>query len=177
MGAVGDEHGVVVGRVSLAVSPNGRSAAFGFSGPRTDGRLHAEVTRHDFGTGWVVEHARKVTAVRGPLVMDPHGSSAGMVAILRAAGIPLELLSTAEVVKACGAFQDDVLNQRLTYPESNLELTAAVVGADVRAVGQGWVFAAKSSNVDIVPLEAAYLAAAVARQKPAPERHAPKRLR
>jgi hypothetical protein len=150
------------GRASLAVGPNGRWAAFGFAS-QMDGTMCVEVTRHEPGTSWVIDHAKAVTARRGPLVVDPKGSSAGMVAKLRAAGVPLEELAAGDIPKACSAFQDDVLNVQLRYPRMNIELSAAVTGADVRPVGQGWAFTAKGSVVDITPLEAVVLAAWAAR--------------
>lgn len=172
---VSDGADVEEGRASLAVGPNGRWSAFGFSGRRPDGLLHVEVTRHEMGTAWVVDHAKAVTARRGPLLVDPHGGSAGMVAKLRAAGVPLQEISTADLVKACSAFQDDVLNVQVRYPRLNTELSAAVAGADVRTVGQGWAFSAKASTVDITPLEAVVIAASVGRT--VKKRSAPRRLR
>ena len=86
-----------------------------------------------------------------------------MVAKLRAAGVELEELAPADWLRACSAFQDDVLNLQLTYPRSNTELLAAIAGADIRTVGEGWVFSAKASTVDITPLEAVVIAAYAAR--------------
>lgn len=150
------------GRASLAVGPNGRWSSFGFASA-ADGIMSVEVTRHEMGTAWVVEHARAVTARRGPLVVDPKGTSSGMVAKLKAAGIPVEEITTTDLPKACSAFQDDVLNVQLRFPRLNVELVAAARCADVRTVGQGWAFAAKGSVVDITPLEAVVLAAWAAR--------------
>lgn len=150
----------ITGRAALAVSPNASWSAFGFAGRRPDGLLHVEVTRHEPGTGWVIAHAKAVTAKRGPLMVDPRGPSAGMVAKLKAAKVPLQEVTTEQLLKACSAFQDDVINLQVTYPASNTELSAAVTGADVRPVGEGWVFSAKASSVDISPLEAVVLATA-----------------
>lgn len=167
-----DTSDAVEGRAGLMVGPNGRWSSFGFVGRRPDGLLHVEVTRHEPGTAWVVEHAKKVVERRGPLLVDPKGASAGIVAKLKAAGVALQEVSTAELVKACSAFQDDVINLQLRYPRSNTELTAAVVGADIRPVGEGWVFSAKASSVDISPLESVVLASAgliISVDDPAPE--------
>lgn len=150
--------GDLEGRASLAVGPNGRWSSFGFAGKLGDA-TYVEVTRHEPGTGWVIEHAKAVAARRGPLLVNPKGASAGMVAKLRAAKVPIEEVSGADEVKACSAFQDDLLNGTLSYPKVNTELTASMLGADVRTVGEGWVFSAKASAVDITPLEAAVLAA------------------
>lgn len=173
--AADDGSDAAEGRASLAVGPAGRWSAFGFSGKRSDGLLHVEVTRHEMGTAWVIAHAKAVTARRGPLLIDPHGSSGGMVAKLRAAGVPLQEVSTADLTKGCAAFQDDVLNEQVKYPRSNTELSAAAAGADVRTIGQGWAFASKASTVDITPLEAVVLAAIGGRAVKKPT--APRRLR
>lgn len=157
------------GRASLAVGPSGRWAAFGFAGTRPDGLLHVEVTRHEPGTAWVIAHARVVTERRGPLVVDPRGASAGMVAKLRAAGVELDEIAPADLIRGCSAFQDDVVNGQLRHLPANTELSAAVNGADVRAIGQGWAFAAKASTGDITPLESVVLAAIRARVPVAPE--------
>lgn len=151
---------VTGGRASISVSPNGRWTSFGFAGFRPDGVLHVEPTRHEPGTGWVVEHARKVAEARGPIIVDPRGPTAGIVTQLKAAGIPVEEIGGADYVKACAMFQDFVLNGQLRYPRTSTELVAAVVGADTRPVGEGWVFSAKASSVDISPLESVVLAAA-----------------
>lgn len=163
------------GRASLAVGPNSRWSAFGFAGKRSDGRLHVEVTRHEPGTSWVIAHAKAVTARRGPLLVDPAGATGGLVAKLKAAGIPFEEVGPSAYAKACAAFQDDVLNAAVTYPAVNTELSAAVAGCDVRSVGQGWAWSAKASAVDITPLEAVTLAAIGARE--AKKSGAPRRLR
>ena len=155
---------VTEGRASLSVGRDGRSAAFGFAGMAADGRTHVEVTRHEHGTAWVVAHAKLVTVRRGPLLVDPRGPSAGLVLKLIEAGVEVEEVSTGDWVRACSAFQDDVINGQVTYLESNVELSAAVAGADIRTVGEGWAFSAKASSVDICPLESVVLASYGARQ-------------
>lgn len=170
-----DNSDATEGRASLAVGPNGRWSAFGYGGTRPDGLLHVEVTRHEMGTAWVIAHAKVVTARRGPLIVDPSGTTGGMVAKLRAAGVPLQEISTADLAKGSAAFQDDVMNEQVKYPRSGTELAAAVAGADIRVIGQGWAFSAKASSVDITPLEAVVLAAIGGRALV--KRSAPRRVR
>ena len=148
------------GRASLAVGSNGRWAAFGFGSALGDGVVYGEVTRHEAGTDWVIAHAKAVVARRGPLVVDPKGPAAGVVAKLKAAGVALQELSAGEVAEACSAFQDDVVNLQFRYPRSCTELTVAMANASVKAAGKGWVFA---SAVDITALESVVLAAWAAR--------------
>lgn len=163
------------GRASLSVGRGGRSASFGFAGMRADGLLHVEVARHEPGTAWVIAHAKAVTAVRGSLLIDPKGASAGMFAKLKAAGVEMEEVSGPDMVRACSALQDDVLNRALRHLDQP-ELNAAVAGADVRTIGQGWVFDAKAASVDICPLEAVVLAASGARSTKR-KSAAPRRIR
>ncbi len=164
----------VDGRIGMAVGPNGSWAALGFAGVREDGLLHVEIVRHEMGvrhamgTDWLLEAAQAGTARYGPLIVDPRSPSAGAIEHLRAHGVPLEELSTGDVVKASTGFQDDVANVRLRHLGQG-ELTAAVIGADIRPVGESWVFSAKASSVDVTPLLAVVLAASGARKPAAVE--------
>lgn len=155
------------GRASLHVGPNGAWAAFGFAGIHADGSLHVEVTRHEQGTAWVEDHAIKVAARRGAIVVDPRSATSGVIARLRLAGVALEELSTPQVVQACTAMQDDVGNKALRHLDQP-ELNAAVAGVDIRTVGESWIFSPKASTVDISPLLAVAFAAFAARGKPPP---------
>jgi phage recombination protein Bet len=141
--------------------------AFGFAGIRADGSLHVEVTRHEQGTAWVEDHAIKVAARRGAIVVDPRSATSGVIARLRLAGVALEELSTPQVVQACTAMQDDVGNKALRHLDQP-ELNAAVAGVDIRTVGESWIFSPKASTVDISPLLAVAFAAFAARGKPPP---------
>lgn len=150
------------GRASLSVGPNGAWAAFGFAGTRADGSLHLEVTRHAPGTDWVVDHAVKVVARRGPLVVDPRTPTSGLLARLVKADVELQEVSTPEWVQACAALQADV-NDCSVRHLSQPELNAAVAGVTIRTMGEAWAFTAKASTVDITPLQAVTLAAFGAR--------------
>ena len=152
------------GRASLHVGPNGSWAAFGFAGIRSDGSLHVEVARHEQGTAWIESHALKVNARRGAIVVDPRSSTSGVLARLRLAGVEFEELTTPQVVQACTAMQDDVANIALHHLDQP-ELNAAVVGVDIRPMGESWIFSPKASTVDITPLYAVTLAAFAARGK------------
>lgn len=173
----GPQMGDMAGRVSLSVGANGSWCSFGFAGQVPEG-VYGEVTRHESGTAWVIDHAKTVTAKRGPLVVRSHGAGAGMVAKLKAAGVPVEEVSETEYVKACAAFQDDVLNVTLRYPSTNTELSAAAAGAGIRTAGEGWAFSPRASTVDITPLECVVLATYGVRHSPptAPPA-APRRIR
>lgn len=159
------------GRIALAVGPNGAWSAISLSGERADGRLHCEVVRHSLGTEWVVAAALAGTAEYGPLLVDPRSPTAGVIERLIAAGVPIEECSTPDVVQACVAFQLDAIEGRLVHL-GQPELDAAVVGADIRPVGESWVFSAKASTIDVTALLSAVLAAGAARRSPDPADHA-----
>lgn len=158
------------GRIALSVGPNGSWAAINLVGVRPDGALHVEVVHHHLGTDWVIEAAKAGTAKFGPLVVDPRTETARVLERLIAAKVPIEEMSTSDVVRASVAFQDDVFNCRVRHLDQP-ELNAAVTGADIKPVGESWVFSAKASTVDITTLLASVLAAGAARKQtntPAP---------
>ena len=155
----------VAGGVALAlsVSPGSGSAAVGVAGVRVDGLWHVEVTDHRPGTGWVVEVAKRASAVLGvPVHVDPKSPTAGLLPALVAAGVDVVEVSTVEYVAACAAFQDAVLNGRVCHI-GQPPLDAAVAGADVRTVGESWAWSQRASTVDISPLNAVTLALSAAR--------------
>jgi hypothetical protein len=81
---------------------------------------------------------------------------------LKRQGVPVREISTSELVAASVGFQDDVLNGRIRHRDQPA-LNAAVAAADVRPVGESWVFSGRASKDDITPLLAVTLAAAGAR--------------
>jgi len=146
-------------RVALSVSPGGVSAAFTVCGARSDKLSQVEVQRHEAGTWWVVDEAVRATKALGvPLTVDPRSPSAGVLADLVAARVPLQELSTADYTQACAGLQVAVANLAVRHI-GQPALDAAVAGADVRPVGDGgWAWSRKSSSVDIAPLESMTLA-------------------
>ncbi len=148
---------VAAGRIALAVGPGGGWAAIGLAGERDDGSLHLEVVRHAVGTDWVVEAALAGTAEFGPLLVDPKSPTMAVLTDLANAGVELEELAPADVTRACAELQLDVKNCRVRHLDQR-ELNAAVEGVGIRPVGEGWVFSAKASTVDVCPLLAVTLA-------------------
>jgi hypothetical protein len=158
------ESNVQNGSVSLSVAPHGSSSAFGFAGTRADGSLHIEVVRHAPGTEWVVAAAKKAQErYGGPILVDPRSPTSAVLADLARAGVEVRELSTADQVEACAAFERDVRNTHLRHLDQP-ELNAAVIGVDIRPVGESWVFSAKASTVDVQPLLAVTWAAFGARE-------------
>lgn len=147
--------------VALSVGVGGASASLAVCGSRSDGVAHIELTSPDDprGTWWIVDECLKATkALRAKLTVDPRSPTAGLLESLRAAGVPLQELTTADYVEACAALQVAVQNLKVRHI-GQPALDAAVAGADIRIVGDGgWAWSRKSSAVDITPLEATTLA-------------------
>jgi hypothetical protein len=144
--------------VAVAVGPAGQWAAIVAVGKRVDGTPYVEVIRREAGTAWVAAEAQRAhTATGSPVAVDPKSPTAGIIPELAAAGIKLTETSTADYVGACAALQVDVGNGRLAH-FGDQALDAAVVGADIRPVGESWAWSQRASTVDITPLVAATLA-------------------
>lgn len=150
------------GRIALAVGPGGSWAAIGLAGERDDGSLHLEVVRHAMGTDWVLEAAAAGVARFGPILVDAYGPTMAVLAQLESAGVEVEQLDFTQVKRACAELQLDVKECRVRHL-GQPELDAAVAGVGIRPVGEGWVFSAKASAVDVSPLLAVTLAAHGAR--------------
>jgi phage terminase large subunit-like protein len=163
----------VQGVASLAVGPGGMWAALGFATVRPDGLLHVEVARHEPGTAWVVESARRAFEETGlPLVVDPKTETAGLIDRLVDAGVEVRKVSGPEWVAACLAFQSDVQNLQLRHRDQ-APLNASVLAADIRPAGEAWVFRPRVASMDMTPLFAAVLAASSARRGDTPAEAAP----
>ena len=158
--------------VAVAVGPNGQWSALVVAGACGDGVPYVEVIRREPGTAWLANEASKAhQALAAPIVVDPRSPTAGVIDELQRAGIPVVEVTTGEYVRACAALQDDVSNGRLRH-FGDQALDAAVVGADIRTVGEAWVWSQKASTVDVTPLIAATLALGNWRAPTTTEAHA-----
>lgn len=78
-------------------------------------------------------------------------------------------MSTSDVVQACGTFFDAATEGDLVHI-GDPPLDASVAGADIRPVGDAWVWSRKTSSADIEPLNAVTLARhAASVAEPAPQ--------
>lgn len=144
--------------IGVAVGPGGQWASLVVAGTTADGAPYLEVIRREPGTAWVVGEAAKAHAALGvPVTVDPKSPTTAVLDDLRRAGVALTEVSTADYVSGCAALQADVANGRLRH-FGDAPLDAAVVGADVRTVGESWAWSQRASTVDITPLVAATLA-------------------
>lgn len=141
------------------VTPDRRAAAIGVAGRREDGLLHAEVVDARGGTGWVADRLAELQARHTPLAVLCDGASpaASLEDACRSAGVDVEIIKTADYVRACGLIFDLVDQERLRH-RGQPELDAAIRGAAKRPLNDAWAWSRKSSGVDISPLVAVTIA-------------------
>jgi len=155
----------ISGRVwlGLAVSIDRQFSAIVAAGKNGAERVHVEPTERSgasraFDGRRLVEDAKRLSATHGAtVVVDGKGPASSLIPDLQAAGVPLLVTSTDDVLDACAGVADLVSAggvAHLGYPE----LDAAVAGAVRRSVGDRWAWGRRKSVVDISPLEAATLA-------------------
>jgi hypothetical protein len=96
---------------------------------------------------------------RTPVVVDGQSPAASMVSALRTAGVQVVITSAADMAKACGAFYDAVLEDRLTHFDQ-APLNAALAGARKRPIGAagGWGWDRKDYSINLAPLVSVTLA-------------------
>lgn len=141
----------------LSVKPDRSSASVGVS----DGHYVEVVDRHD-GTAWIVDRLINLTEKHGaPVALDKRSAAGSFIPALEGAGVTVVGMNTAEVVQACGTFFDAATEGELVHI-GDPPLDAAVAGADIRPVGDAWVWSRKTSSADIEPLSAVTFARWVA---------------
>lgn len=115
---------------------------------------------------WLVERAGKQI----PVVVDGQSPAASMVAALRNAGVHVVVTSAPDMAKACGAFYDAVMEERLTH-FNQAPLNAAISGARKRPIGTagGWGWDRKDYSTNLAPLVSVTLARFGANSAPPPK--------
>lgn len=118
-----------------------------------------ELAEHQHGTGWIVEAVTQMSRLWGNalVLVDSSGPAASLIPELKAANVPVRDVAPKELVAACGAFYDRVLEGRVRVRRHPL-LDAAAAGATKRVSSDAWAWARKHSAVDVSPLVAATLA-------------------
>jgi hypothetical protein len=132
---------------------------------------HVEITGdgrvfdHRRGTDWVVPRVKQLQERWGGRVAVAKGSPAwSLKDELEAARVDVLAVSTEEHAQACGDFFDAVMEGHVRHI-GQVELDAAVVGADRRYYGDSWLWSRLKSSVDISPLVAVTLAHWVAQKR------------
>jgi hypothetical protein len=137
-------------RFGLDVSEDRSSSAIALCGE--NGVI--ELVEHRLGTGWVVERMNQLTSTHGSTVAVDFGGPAGVLADSLERCVPLK---SREVVQACGAMYDAIVQGSVTFRQDDA-FDTAVTGVVKRQVGDNWVWSRRASTTDVVPLMAATLA-------------------
>lgn len=152
----------IAGPLALAVevSADRRWATVAASGSVADGvGLHVEVVEHRRYTGWVPARLVELRDRHRPvaIVVNPSGPAGALVADIEAAGVVLVKASGRDLVAACGAALDEIVEHRWRHIGQPV-LNLAVAEAGRRTVGDAWVFDRRGA-ADVSALVAVTLAA------------------
>lgn len=148
-------------RLALDVSNDRRFSTIGIAGRRSDGLGHVSIRHREPGTSWVVARAKELTAGHGcPLIVAAGSPGASMVGDLELAGVPLDVMSTADYAAACQRFVDGVnAAEPVVRHRGSPDHLAAVVAARIKPAGDGgFVLSRRSASSDITPLTTAVMA-------------------
>lgn len=110
---------------------------------------------HRKGTHWVAERVAELVQAHGdpPVVIDPASPAGALIPALIAVGVEPVLMSGREVIQACGALIAAIADEQIRHRDDPI-LTAAVMGARQRAVGDSFKWTRANSQVDISSLAA-----------------------
>jgi len=156
--------------IALDVALDRSYTSIGIGARRSDERIQVELAAYERGTAWAIEECKRLHADWSvPVTVAGSGPAAALIPDLETAGVPINVLSSAEVAQACAAMADAVKERTVAplidetgHPDSTL--AAATAGAHLRP-GESFVFTRKGS-VDISPLYAVTLARWVAATAP-----------
>lgn len=113
-----------------------------------------EVVDYRPGVAWLVDRIVELRdRYRCPFAVDRNGPAGSFVAELQRQRVRLVEFDSTEMVRACGALYDHVIDGTVKV-RSNRDLDAAVAGAAQRPVGDAWAWGRKTSRTDISPLVA-----------------------
>ena len=158
--------------VAADCDPDQTSGAVAVAAVHTaTGQMWAALAAHDSGTSWIegdtLALARRRRARK--TVIDAATPAAAMAARLDRGGARVDLTSAQEMARSCAALVT-MLHGRSISIVADDALTAAATGASRRPIADaGWAFRRRTNSVlDITPIVAVALAAAAARNLPAP---------
>lgn len=140
-----------------------QSAAIVVAGGTDDGFDLIDVARYESGRELSVDDvvAETVGILErlnvSSVAMDKYGDNAHVILAFEAAGVEVRRLDTADMRAATGALTDALINGRLKH-KGQEPLTVAVLGAEKRASGEGFLFSQARSSTDITALRAANVA-------------------
>ena len=142
-------------RLALDVPPDLLSASFAVAGKRADGLTHGslryQVTSDEMPR--LIELAKSLTAGHGVPLIVPRGPVEAWLPGLRAAGVPLDEMSSRDYAAACSMMQSTVTDGAFRH-RGQPEMNAAVAGLSVRRKDDLDVWARRSSSANIAPFVA-----------------------
>lgn len=154
---------------ALEVAEDRSWSAIAAAGCSTLGsEVHGEVIAYEEGTAWCVARCKSlVTKWGGEIAVVKGSPAASLLPALKKAKVPTREVSTAEHAAACGQLYDACTSDPIMFAHRDQpHLTVALRGAAKRSVGDGaWVWSRKRSAVDISPLVAVTVAAALVETK------------
>lgn len=108
---------------------------------------------------WVVARLAELQARHGGRVrLDGGGPAGALLADLDRARVDVDVVGTRDVVQACGAFYDGLVDGRLRV-RTDGRLDAAVAAVTKRRVGDAWAWSRRAPSTDVTPVMAMSLAA------------------
>lgn len=108
---------------------------------------------------WVVDRCIELQRRHGGRIrIDGGGPAGALLQDLDRARVRVEVLSTRDVVQACGAFYDGLIDGRLKV-RSDGRLDAAAAAVSKRKVGDAWAWSRRAPQTDVTPIMALSLAA------------------
>jgi hypothetical protein len=127
---------------------------------------HIELVDHRPGTGWIVERMKTLWQTWSCEFVLDGGGPAGSIALdLKAEGIDVQQLQTAEVAAACASIYDAIADHAVKF-RTDGALDKAVAGVQRRPIGDRFIWSRQTSLADITPFMAATLAYGKARLAP-----------
>jgi hypothetical protein len=132
-------------------------AAIAVAGRRADGLLHGELVRYGKGSAWVQDELVRLSERHNStVVIDGVSPAASMIPSLQDAGVTLNLTTSSDMARACGAFYDAVTESQFFHLGDPL-IEVALLAAGKRPLAGGWAWDRRRG--DISPLVAVTLAA------------------
>lgn len=159
--AIVDEFQPLATRPVFAVDapPERESASIAVAGRRADNMGQVEVVDARPGTGWVMPRIVELHERHQPVwMLDPASAAGAWLPAMQARGIEPVLVNARELGQACGAFYEDVIENRALRHLDQPVLNAALNGAKKRKLGDAWAWDRRNSDIDISPLVAVTLA-------------------
>ncbi len=143
---------------AVDVSEDSGWSSIGMAGVRPDGLVHVELIENRPGTDWLPNRVAELLARHGGQVLVDGSSPAGfLLPVLGARGCDVRVVSSREHSQACGLFLDGVSAKSIVHI-GQAQIASALGGAKKRNFGDAWVWARRSSGVDITPVVAVTLA-------------------